>query len=89
VLWGRKNRGTWCSVGWVVDKSCDRHSPCGGVRSEGLAFHVLAWLFRPPKAESAVTIWTDDTVTESWQPMSTAPRDGTPVIVKTEFSYDG
>jgi hypothetical protein len=30
-----QNRGTCCSVGWVVDKSCDLHSPCDGVRSEG------------------------------------------------------
>jgi hypothetical protein len=55
----------------------------------GWCFTFWPGYFGRLKAESAVTIWTDDTVTESWQPMSTAPSDGTPVIVKTEFSYDG
>jgi hypothetical protein len=41
-LWAQ-NLGTCCSVGWVVDKSCDLQSPCDGVRSEGWVFHVLTW----------------------------------------------
>jgi hypothetical protein len=40
---GAQNCGTCCSVGWVVDKSCDLHSPCHGVRSEGRVLHVLTW----------------------------------------------
>ena len=40
---GAQNRGTCCSVGWVVDKSCDLHSPCHRVRSEGRVLHVLTW----------------------------------------------